>query len=338
MRWFELPELGIHGWGVLYFGIALVGTWLARGYAVRHRLLDQPGERRSHDSATPRGGGIAIVAALLVAIGWSMLRDPENVPLLSAIAAGLVLVAGVGWADDHRPLSPWLRLALHAVAAVILALGIRHESGSSLAAGCAFILALGLVNVWNFMDGIDGLAASQALLVALGYALMAGHGGLAWLAIALAAACLGFLPFNLPKARIFLGDVGSGALGYMLAVLAMLVAIRDWRVAPALLLPLSAFLIDASLTLATRILRRERWWLPHAEHAYQRWTRRTGRHGVVTMAYAGWTLVAVVAMVAAKTADPVFIMAMVVVGCVAGSAAWVKLQRISLGKARGNRE
>src|SRR5690606_7576504 len=168
------------------------------------------------------------------------------------------------------------------------------------------LLALGLVpvlvNVWNFMDGIDGLAASQAALAAAGLALLAGEGPAVLPALALSAACLGFLPFNFPRARIFLGDVGSGALGFALAVLVVLLpsdAPTDDRVGVLLLaaLPLSAFLVDATLTLSGRIVRRERWWTAHVEHAYQRFAVRAGSHAPVTMAYAAWTAVATVAAV-----------------------------------------
>ena len=326
------------GWIAVYFAIGLVGTWLARGYALRHRLIDHPGERRSHDVATPRGGGIAIVAAFLVAIGCLILRDPGHAPLLSAIALGFVLVAGIGWADDHRPRSQWSRLAVQGAAAMLLAWGVWHEGGGALAITCAFVAAMVLVNVWNFMDGIDGLAVSQALLVALGYGMLAGRGTVGLLAFALAAACLGFLPFNLPKARIFLGDVGSGALGYALAALGMWLALRDWSQAPALLLPLSAFLIDASLTLAARMARRQRWWLPHTEHAYQHWARRIHRHGPVALAYAGWTLVAIVFMVAAGTAGSAFMMLTLVATCLGGWLAWAWLRKAPRRTGRGNRE
>ena len=314
-------------WAALYAAIGYVGTWLARRYAVRHRLIDQPGERRSHTVATPRGGGIAIVAAVLVAIAWLILRNPEHAPLLAAFAIGLVLVAGIGWADDHQPTSPWWRLAVQAIAALLLTWGVWHEGGGVQAAGCAFVAAMVLVNVWNFMDGIDGLAASQAMIVALAYGVSAGHGMVTSLGFALAAACLGFLPFNLPKARIFLGDVGSGALGYTLAALATWLALQDWDRAPALLLPLSAFGIDASLTLAMRIARRQRWWLPHTEHGYQHWARRISGHGAVTFAYAGWTVAASMLMLVASPAGAAFMMASLLATGVAGMAAWAWLRR-----------
>jgi UDP-N-acetylmuramyl pentapeptide phosphotransferase/UDP-N-acetylglucosamine-1-phosphate transferase len=323
-------------WFALHFAIGLAGTWLARGYAVRHALIDQPGERRSHDTPTPRGGGIAIVAALLVALAWLALSDPAGPLLYAAIGAGLLLVAGVGWIDDHRPLSPWLRLATHAVAAAGLSWAVIMAGGGLLAASLAFVLVLSLVNIWNFMDGIDGLAASQAGLAALGYALFAGSGPVMWLGLALLAACAGFLPFNLPRARIFLGDVGSGTLGFALAaLLSMLLLEPDWDRAPVLALPLCAFVIDATLTLGARMVRGDRWWMPHTQHAYQRWTRRNGRHGLATAAYAGWTLVAIAAMLAMRSQPPAVIMGAVAAVYLLACAAWWRLQA-STGRIRGD--
>lgn len=221
-------------WLVLHFAIGLAGTWLAREYAVRRELIDHPGERRSHDVPTPRGGGVAIVIALLVAacvLGW---RNPQEIVLIAGFVIGLLLVAGVGMVDDHKPLSPWLRLGVQALAAVVLALAVAGTSGNLSVSLIAFVAVMVLTNVWNFMDGINGIAATQAALVAGGLILVIG-GVWTWVAVALFAACLGFLPFNFPKARIFLGDVGSGALGYAIATL-LVVSLMDGRLSPPLLL------------------------------------------------------------------------------------------------------
>jgi UDP-N-acetylmuramyl pentapeptide phosphotransferase/UDP-N-acetylglucosamine-1-phosphate transferase len=186
---------------------------------------------------------------------------------------------------------------VHAVAATVLAIGLWLGGSDLAVAGTAGLLCMVLVNVWNFMDGIDGIAATQAAIVALAFGFAAGTVTAVLLALALFAAICGFLPFNLPKARIFLGDVGSGALGYALAWLAALaMASLPERLWLLLLLPLSAFLLDAGLTLSSRVVRGERWWLPHVEHVYQRWARRTGSHPKVTVAYALWTVLAVILM------------------------------------------
>lgn len=319
----SIPGGWVAGLG-LVFGVALVGTWLARRYALSRRLIDQPGERRSHSTATPRGGGIAIVAAMLVAL--ALAEDATRV-LSVAMALGLLLVAAVGWVDDHRPLSPWMRLAVHALAAACLGVGLHAEGASPGIVAVGVVLALVLTNVWNFMDGIDGLAVSQALLVALGCALLAWGGPAAWLPLALAAACAGFLPFNLPPARIFLGDVGSGTLGYLLAGLLASAALRDASEALLLLLPLCAFLVDASLTLARRVLAGERWWLPHTQHAYQRWVRACGRHGVVTGAYAAWTVVMLLNLRWASGGSSLVKITMLGGWYLAGAITWTWLQR-----------
>ncbi len=323
------PAVGC--WLALYFSVGLAGTWLARRYAIGRQMIDQPGERRSHATPTPRGGGIAIVVAMLLALAWIAWIDTTRTQLYAAIATGLVLVAGIGWLDDHKPLPALLRLATHVVAAAILAWGVRGAGGDGIAVSCGFLLALVLVNIWNFMDGIDGLAASQAALVALGFVLLAGAqagmGTALWLALALMAACMGFLPLNFPKARIFLGDVGSGALGFVLAALLALLLIPSSSHLPVLLLPLSAFVIDATLTLGSRMVRRERWWQPHTCHAYQRWARSKGRHDVATWSYAGWTAIAIAVAIAVKGSAPTVIMAVLGVTYLAGAIVWWRLQR-----------
>jgi len=304
------------------FAIAATGTWLARRYALRRQLVDMPGDRRSHRVPTPRGGGIAIVAALLVAIAWLSAYQPGHMQFLASLGIGCALVAGVGWIDDHQPLSPWLRLAVQAIAATLLGWGIVQDGAGVVTGTIGFIVAMALVNIWNFMDGIDGIATSQAILVAGAYGFIAGHASQAWLAFALVAGCMGFLPFNFPTARIFLGDVGSGALGFALAGLGIWIASKDWSQAPLLMLPLSAFLIDASWTLAGRVARGQRWWLPHAEHAYQYWARRTKSHKIVTLGYAGWTVLAGLFMFWSRDRAPAFIIAGVMSAFMAGSAVW----------------
>ena len=274
---------GFIPWLMLHFVVAAAGTWLARRYALHRQLVDQPGERRSHTIATPRGGGIAIVAALLMAaavLGW---RTPAERELFVAFGTGLAMVAGVGWWDDHRPLPASWRLLVHLIAALVFAAALHRQGAPIWQTLLAIVAVLGLVNVWNFMDGIDGLAASQALIAGMAGAFFL-HGPWSWLAAALFAACCGFLPFNFPRARIFLGDVGSGALGFALAAL-LAVAPGSGDIPFMLfLLPLAAFLVDAGFTLATRILRGERWWTPHVTHVYQRAARRYG-HVPVTAFY-----------------------------------------------------
>lgn len=332
--------MGTTRWIAVFFLVAFAGTWLARRYAIWRQLLDQPGDRRSHSTPTPRGGGISIVVATLLAIGYLASREPSIALALHAIAGGLGLVAGIGWVDDHRPLPPLLRLVVQAVAALLLGWAVLAMGGDWAAASLSAAMALILVNVWNFMDGIDGLAASQAMLVALAYGFLANSGSPTWLAMAFAGACLGFLPFNVPRARIFLGDVGSGALGYVVATLVawtVFLPHAGWRAA-AMLLPLSAFLIDASLTLLMRIVGRQRWWLPHTEHAYQHWARRRQGHGVVTLAYAGWTVAMILFMLAASSRSLAFNMLTLALAGLGGAAVWSLLRDRARRTERRNTE
>ncbi len=286
----------LSGWVLLHLVLAAGLTVLARRYAMARQLLDQPGHRRSHRVATPRGGGISIVLATLMASILLAMHWPEQSLALGCFAAGLVLVAAVGWLDDHRPLSPWLRLVVQAVAGAILGAGLYGSGQALMAAAFALVLVMVLVNVWNFMDGIDGLASSQALIAVVGAALLLGSGPWAWLAAASAGALAGFLPFNFPRARVFLGDVGSGAIGYTVAALVLVACLQGPGSWLLLLLPLCAFLVDSTLTLARRIIRSEKWWTPHVQHAYQGWARRRGSHVPVTVAYGLFSFGAVLSM------------------------------------------
>lgn len=274
-------------------------TWLARRYALRRQLVDQPGERRSHTVATPRGGGIAIVLSVLAAAAVGAVLQPAMAVALAVFAAGLALVAGIGWWDDHHPLPALRRLLVHMLAASLLAGLVWGATGSPVQAVLVFLVTTALVNLWNFMDGINGIAASQAMLGAIAFALILPMPA-ALLAIAVAAGCLGFLPFNFPRARIFMGDVGSGALGYLLAALIALASVTTQVAWLLLLVPVSAFVVDAGFTLSSRMLSGQRWMEPHTQHVYQRAVKAGASHTQVTGVYILLALAGVVVMVAAE--------------------------------------
>lgn len=264
--------------------VSAVLTWLARRYALRRQLLDHPGERRSHHVATPRGGGIAIVVTALVGLAAGALLYPAAAAHLAIFAAGLVLVAGIGWWDDHRPLPAVRRLLVHMLASVLLAGLVWQATGNALQAVLLFLVATALVNLWNFMDGINGIASGYALVGALSLAAVMPM-PFALLAVVVAAGCLGFLPFNFPRARIFMGDVGSGALGYLMAALAGLASVVTSIHWLALLIPLSAFIVDAGFTLSSRMLSGQRWMEPHTQHVYQRAVKAGWSHTQVAGVY-----------------------------------------------------
>lgn len=264
----------------------LAAGW--RRFALWRGHLDLPGERRLHDQPTPRGGGIGIAVVLLAVSPWLGEGGP-------AFALGLALCAGAGLVDDLRPLPPLAKLLLQAAGALCLASAWPALPGvlpPPLGVAAAALGTLALVNLWNFMDGANGLAASQAVVAALAMAWLGPSPAAVLVAVALAAACLGFLPLNFPRARLFLGDVGSHAIGYGLAALALAALPAAGEAAWLLCLPASAMLLDAGLTLLSRARRRKVLWQAHREHLYQRAVAHGWSHAGICGLYLGWALAA----------------------------------------------
>lgn len=256
----------------------------------RRNVLDRPNERSSHTASTPRGGGVAVIGSVLFA--WMALGVAGRAaPDIAAVVLGAGVLAVVSWIDDLRGLSPAVRLLVQAVA-VAIGLTALPEAPNRLeewlGAGLYFTAAglvwMWWVNLFNFMDGIDGLAGSEAAAIGTGLLLFAAAGGgvdpaAGLLAAAVIGAALGFLVWNWSPAQIFLGDVGSAPLGYLTGFLLIeLAASGHWQI--ALILPLY-FLADATITLARRLLRGERVWQAHREHYYQQAVRRGLGHAAV---------------------------------------------------------
>ncbi len=301
-------------------------TWGARHYALRRNLMDQPGERRSHGVATPRGGGIAIVLTLLLAAAAGAVLWPGARWPLAVVSLGLVLVAGIGWWDDHRPLPALRRLVVHVVAAALVAALVWQASGNPWQALLALLFTTSLINIWNFMDGINGIATTQAVLAGVAFALVL-PGPLALAGWVLAAACLGFLPFNYPKGRIFMGDVGSGALGYAIAALLCLASVEtdiSWLL---LLVPLTAFLVDAGFTLLSRMLSGQNWMEPHTQHLYQRAVKRGAGHTSVTGMYFVFGLFSITVFNACTNMQPRWEAAVAVTWIVIATGLWLLLRK-----------
>ncbi len=273
-------------------------TLLTRKVVAGAGVLDVPNARSSHGVPTPRGGGLAIVLVTTVGLLVLALREMIRPELLCAVGGGGLAVAAVGFADDRRSLSATTRLTVHFAAALwalawlggLPPLCVGHHLVSFGWAG--YLLgALGIVwavNLFNFMDGIDGLAASEAIFVAICGALLslpASAGtGVVLAALLFASACGGFLLWNWPPARIFLGDVGSGYLGYVIVVLAVAVTRENPAALWIWLILGGAFFVDATVTLVRRSLRHERVHEAHRSHAYQWLARRWRSHGAVTLA------------------------------------------------------
>lgn len=291
-------------------------TAVVRRYALRRGVLDLPNARSSHSAPTPRGAGLAIVVSSAVGLSLLAASGITDVETTLVIGGGMFVIACVGWLDDHASVRPRVRLAVHTAVATltIAALGglptVRIGANSlHLGLAGAFVAVLGIVwsiNLFNFMDGIDGLAGSEATLVFCGAALLLalrGDAPLAAIAAVLGAASAGFLWWNWPPARIFLGDVGSGALGYAIATVGVVAEHHGSVPLLAVAIMYGAFIGDATVTLARRIARGRRPTEAHRDHAYQRLSRAWGAHRSVTLASAA-TTVALVALAACGTFRP----------------------------------
>lgn len=276
--------------------ISLGMTGLMRRYALARSIMDVPNARSSHSAPTPRGGGVAIVLSFLVALPLLTLVLGLSWGAPLALLGAGASVAMVGFLDDHGHIAARWRLLLHFVAA-IWALGWLgglppvQLFGASVDLGwighvlAAFYLVW-LLNLYNFMDGIDGIAGVEVITVCLGGALiywLKGHADLAVFPLLLAAASAGFLYWNFPPAKIFMGDAGSGFLGITLGVLSLQAAASDAALLWPWLILLGVFIVDATYTLLRRLLRGDKIYEAHRSHAYQFASRHFGRHLPVTL-------------------------------------------------------
>jgi len=274
--------------------LAFVLTPLVRRYSVWRGLIDEPDTRRRHVGPVARGGGLAIVISILALGAVQATSAPSVLPCL----LGMLAVSLLGWCDDHRPLPVrWRLFAQLSLAAGLVAWLGPVESiqvaGSSVAlvwvwTPLAVVALIWLINLFNFMDGSDGLAATQSLIsfglfaVAFGMQGDAVPAGLAGLA---AGATAGFLCWNWPRARIFLGDAGSLLLGWCMGCLALLGTLGGSVSVWLSFVIVSPFVVDATATLGWRLARGERWYTPHSEHAYQYLIRMNWSHRRVLLAW-----------------------------------------------------
>ncbi|MEN1831367.1 glycosyltransferase family 4 protein [Pseudomonas lijiangensis] len=272
-------------------------TAVLRRYALSRRLMDIPNARSSHKIPTPRGGGVSIVVAFLLAIVLLGLGDRIPSSALIAILGSGGLVAVIGFMDDHGHIAARWRLLGHFSAA---AWALAWLGGLAPLDFFGFTLDLGIIghilaafylvwmlNLYNFMDGIDGISSIEAVTVCAGISLiyvLGDFGQLLWGPVLLAAAVMGFLYWNFPPARIFMGDAGSGFLGIALGVLSLQAAWASSHLFWAWLILLGVFIVDATVTLTRRLLRGDKVYEAHRSHAYQFASRRYGKHLPVTLA------------------------------------------------------
>ncbi len=319
------------GWPVLLVAAGVL-SWLlvgrVRRYALAHDVLDLPGERSSHARPTPRGGGLGLVASW----GGVVLFVAEFSGMLSArFAMALVavgLTAWVGFRDDHGGLGVRPRLSAHSVAGLLI---VPLAAGGPWwwASACWWwFWTVASINVWNFMDGIDGLIGSQALVFGVHLMLLGQSAGVApasLVGVALAGAAAGFLAWNWAPARIFLGDVGSGSLG-AIAALGGALLVRGARLpVPVVFLPLYPIFLDATMTLLRRAWRGEPLAVAHRSHLYQRLANEAG-WGHARVAFAFGVAAALGALAARISTGPAGVAPVAVYLLVVPLAGW-RLER-----------
>ena len=322
---------------------AAILSWLlasrVRLYAL-DRLLDVPNERSSHSVPTPRGGGLAIAFTALGGIILAAVLHWVDWNLTIALVGGGAIIAAIGWIDDHRSLPALTRFAVQFISAGWAIYWLGGLPSLSIGSATLHMGVVGsilgvigivwAINLYNFVDGIDGLAAGEAISTGVigGLILLAmGQTGLATVSLIIAAANAGFLPLNWAPARLFMGDVGSGMLGYLFAVLA--IASENSGAMPLLLwvLLLGAFVFDATVTLCRRIAHGERWYHAHHSHAYQRMVQAGKSHAQVSSTILVINLVLAILATVAWLRPALFLMA-IGAGTVLLSIIYLSVERV----------
>jgi Fuc2NAc and GlcNAc transferase len=272
-------------------------TAALRAYALNRSIIDIPNARSSHSVPTPRGGGVAIVITFLLAlVALGVLQILSGAELAAYLGAG-ALIAIVGFMDDHGHIAARWRLLGHFTAAAwalfwlgglapLTVFGMSIDMGWIGGVFAAFYLVW-MLNLYNFMDGIDGIASLEAITSCAGLCLiywMAGQHALIWAPLMLTMAVAGFLFWNFPPAKIFMGDAGSGFLGIILGILSIQAAWAGSELFFAWLIMLGVFIVDATFTLIRRLVRGDKVYEAHRSHAYQFASRLYGKHKPVTVA------------------------------------------------------
>ena len=289
---------------ILLTSLSYLLVYLIRRYAERRQIIDHPNERSSHVTPTPRGAGLAVVI-LVIGMGLWFAREVGWSRSLIYIVCGLV-IAWLGWRDDVSSLTARLRFAVQGLVAAVSIFGLGYFKAvtiplfGELQLGVVgviitFLWIVGLINAYNFMDGIDGIAGGVALAGALGWMMLASHmhnNFVFWIALAIAASSLGFLGHNWSPAKIFMGDVASTFLGYTFAVLPLLSADQGGDALMLGTLLMWTFIMDSSVTFFQRLFKGEKLLYGHRSHLYQRLVIGGYKHATVSTFYILLTLLA----------------------------------------------
>lgn len=281
---------------IIFFILTLLLTGCMRYYALKKNIIDNPNERSSHIVPTPRGGGVAIVISYILAVISAILLDWIDIYTSLVILVSGSTIAILGFLDDHGHINALVRLAIHFLVSIgiVIALGgfldIQIFNGFKIGFMGNIIAVLFLVwllNLYNFMDGINGIATIEvvtvSILMGLLYQLSNINDGLL---VLLASCALGFLFWNFPKAKIFMGDAGSGFLGIILGVLGLLALKSSIFLFCAWLICLGVFIVDATFTLIKRVVSGHKLYDAHRSHAYQIASRKYNSHVIVSVSVA----------------------------------------------------
>ncbi|OGT40959.1 MAG: hypothetical protein A3F13_01570 [Gammaproteobacteria bacterium RIFCSPHIGHO2_12_FULL_40_19] len=279
--------------------LSLLFTYLIRIVSLKKNIVDIPNHRSSHQVSTPRGGGLAFVflfyAALFLLFQQRFIQHPILLSLLGGIP-----IACVGYCDDLFGVKAKWRGLIHMLSAIwalawlggvpLITIGAVSFHAPILFFMVATFITVWFVNLYNFMDGIDGLAGMEAVFVSSIAGCILLYGGvysIAFICLALSVAVAGFLVFNWPPAKIFMGDVGSGFLGFIFADLMWITHHQHQLPFSMWIILLSVFIVDASCTLIYRIIQKKKWHLAHREHAYQRLIQAGFSHKKITLTVLG---------------------------------------------------
>lgn len=286
--------------GIFAFIVSCALTWGLRGYAIKHNVIDRPNQRSSHSVPTPRGGGVAIVLTLLISLVFFYFSDSLTLNIFLGLFVPGIIVAIIGFLDDHGHIAARWRLLMHFLAAatgiyflgsfpVITLLGYELSlSWVGMILGCIYLVWM--LNLYNFMDGINGLASAEAITFAACSAMLVvinqqtgAPESIYPLTLALIGAAAGFLVWNFPVAKIFMGDAGSGFLGITIGLMILHIAKADSHFFIAELCLLGVFIVDATTTLLRRLVAGKKVYEAHASHGYQILARKYGSHVPVTL-------------------------------------------------------
>lgn len=287
---------------IIFFILTLLFTGYMRHYALKKNIIDNPNERSSHSVPTPRGGGVAVVCSYLLALAVVMYSQQLELHTgFTLMAAGFV-IALLGFLDDHGHINSMLRLAIHFLVAIGVVLGLGGFSEVTAFNGVqlgfianiiAVLFLVWLLNLYNFMDGINGIASVETITTTASMAILyfilntSLNSDILWL---LAACVFGFLLWNFPKAKIFMGDACSGFLGLTLGILALIALKENLALFCAWIICLGVFVVDATYTLIKRVLNGHKMYDAHRSHSYQILSRKWDSHTPVTLAVAAINL------------------------------------------------